>query len=152
MWNEINPLTRRSAFHTRSVFHARSAFHKSRKGFISLKKARSYERAFFWWGKVDSNHRRHSQQIYSLSPLATREFPHILELVIGFEPTTCWLQISCTAIVLHQRISPATKNIIPQIYSFVNRFLKFSQKNFGDCHYCGGVKQKFFVCSHIYPI
>ena len=32
---------------------------------------------FCWWGKVDSNHRRHSQQIYSLSPLATREFPHI---------------------------------------------------------------------------
>ena len=31
-----------------------------------------------WWGKVDSNHRRHCQQIYSLSPLATREFPHIL--------------------------------------------------------------------------
>ena len=30
-----------------------------------------------WWGKVDSNHRRHCQQIYSLSPLATREFPHI---------------------------------------------------------------------------
>ncbi len=29
-----------------------------------------------WWGKVDSNHRRHCQQIYSLSPLATREFPH----------------------------------------------------------------------------
>ena len=26
---------------------------------------------------VDSNHRRHSQQIYSLSPLATREIPHI---------------------------------------------------------------------------
>ncbi|MBR5569552.1 MAG: hypothetical protein IKW10_01500, partial [Oscillospiraceae bacterium] len=22
----------------------------------------------FWWGMVDSNHRRHSQQIYSLSP------------------------------------------------------------------------------------
>ena len=30
-----------------------------------------------WWGTVDSNHRRHCQQIYSLSPLATREFPHI---------------------------------------------------------------------------
>ena len=26
---------------------------------------------------MDSNHRRRSQQIYSLSPLATREFPHI---------------------------------------------------------------------------
>ena len=31
-----------------------------------------------WWGKVDSNHRSDKQQIYSLSPLATREFPHIL--------------------------------------------------------------------------
>ena len=31
----------------------------------------------FWWGMVDSNQRRHSQQIYSLSPLATREIPHI---------------------------------------------------------------------------
>ena len=44
---------------------------------------------------MDSNHRRHCQQIYSLSPLATREFPHILflliavELVDGFEPPTC---------------------------------------------------------------
>ena len=31
----------------------------------------------FWWGKVDSNHRSYKQQIYSLSPLATREFPHM---------------------------------------------------------------------------
>ena len=39
---------------------------------------------------VDSNHRRRSQQIYSLSPLATREIPHMkLELVDGFEPPTC---------------------------------------------------------------
>ena len=46
-----------------------------------------------WWGMVDSNHRRHCQQIYSLSPLATREIPQIydiqLELVDGFEPPTC---------------------------------------------------------------
>ena len=32
---------------------------------------------YFWWGMVDSNHRRRCQQIYSLSPLATREIPHI---------------------------------------------------------------------------
>ena len=32
---------------------------------------------FLWWERVDSDHRRHCQQIYSLSPLATREFPHI---------------------------------------------------------------------------
>ena len=31
----------------------------------------------FWWGKVDSNHRSDKQQIYSLSPLATREFPQM---------------------------------------------------------------------------
>ena len=30
-----------------------------------------------WWGKVDSNHRSYKQQSYSLSPLATREFPHM---------------------------------------------------------------------------
>ena len=43
-----------------------------------------------WWGMVDSNHRRRCQQIYSLSPLATREIPHMkLELVDGFEPPTC---------------------------------------------------------------
>ena len=55
----------------------------------------------FWWGKVDSNHRSDKQQIYSLSPLATREFPHIhfafcVEPVDGLEPPTCWLQISCS--------------------------------------------------------
>ena len=33
--------------------------------------------SFVWWGKVDSNHRSYKQQIYSLSPLATREFPQI---------------------------------------------------------------------------
>ena len=32
---------------------------------------------FFWWGRTDSNHRSETQQIYSLSPLATRELPRI---------------------------------------------------------------------------
>ena len=31
----------------------------------------------FWWEKVDSNHRSMTQQIYSLPPLATREFSPI---------------------------------------------------------------------------
>ena len=31
----------------------------------------------FWWGRTDSNHRSETQQIYSLSPLATRELPQI---------------------------------------------------------------------------
>ena len=45
---------------------------KSYKKALISKKSR-----LFWWGRVDSNHRRHCQQIYSLSPLATREHPHI---------------------------------------------------------------------------
>ena len=32
---------------------------------------------FLWWGRTDSNHRSETQQIYSLSPLATRELPQI---------------------------------------------------------------------------
>ena len=66
------------------------------------------------WAEVDSNHRSKLQQIYSLSPLATRESAHLsqnniklicftLQLLeswkpmIGLEPITCWLQISCSA-------------------------------------------------------
>ena len=59
---------------------------------ISLKKTLATASAFFWWERVDSNHRSESQQIYSLPPLATRELSHILcsvELVDGFEPPTC---------------------------------------------------------------
>ena len=33
--------------------------------------------SFFWWERVDSNHRSETQQIYSLPPLATRELSHI---------------------------------------------------------------------------
>ena len=46
-------------------------------------KSRSLLQSAFWWGMVDSNHRRHRQQIYSLSPLATREIPQINGYEIG---------------------------------------------------------------------
>ena len=65
------------------------------------------------WAEVDSNHRSNLQQIYSLSPLATRESAHLKRSIwnwlililkinwekpmIGLEPITCWLQISCSA-------------------------------------------------------
>ena len=52
------------------------------------------------WAEVDSNHRSITQQIYSLSPLATRESTHFAKSkkpMIGLEPITCWLQISCSA-------------------------------------------------------
>ena len=77
-----------------------------------------------WWGMVDSNHRRHSQQIYSLSPLAAREISHIkMELVDGLEPPTCWLQISCST----DWATPAFLQrpiIIPQNHKCVKWFLK----------------------------
>ena len=57
--------------------------------------------SFLWWEGVDSNHRSHWRQIYSLFHLAALESAHIklfwVEPVIGLEPTTCWLQISCSA-------------------------------------------------------
>ena len=36
-----------------------------------------YQVSLCWWELVDSNHRSIKQQIYSLSPLATRESSHI---------------------------------------------------------------------------
>ena len=54
----------------------------------------------FWWRGEDSNLRRLRRQIYSLLPLATRvplQLHHqMLELAMGLEPATCWLQISCS--------------------------------------------------------
>ena len=39
-----------------------------------------------------------SQQIYSLPPLAARESTHKRKKpMIGLEPITCWLQVSCSA-------------------------------------------------------
>ena len=59
---------------------------------------------FYWWTEVDSNHRSLRRQIYSLIHLAALEPVRLLwcsaqavEPVIGLEPTTCWLQISCSA-------------------------------------------------------
>ena len=56
-------------------------FHAAKRHFTCPKdgfhEKNTPKRVFFWWGKMDSNHRRHCQQIYSLSPLATREFPHM---------------------------------------------------------------------------
>ena len=55
----------------------------------------------FWWREVESNHRSRRRQIYSLLPLATREslrnHAKRVELMMGLEPATCSLQVSCSA-------------------------------------------------------
>ena len=51
-----------------------------------------------WWRGKDSNLRSQKRQIYSLLPLTTRE-PlryELLELAKGIEPSTYWLQVSCS--------------------------------------------------------
>ena len=45
---------------------------------FTAKRALPKQCSFCWLGRTDSNHRSETQQIYSLSPLATRELPHIL--------------------------------------------------------------------------
>ena len=57
---------------------------------------------FLWWGEQDSNLRRRSHQIYSLTSLTAWVSPQPYQLfsknepMEGFEPPTRWLQISCS--------------------------------------------------------
>ena len=104
------PSTAARLISSRSDFIHRRWISSANGGFNWKKHVLS--QVLFWWGMVYSDHRSQWQQIYSLPPLAAREIPHMmslycqgsLELVIGVEPTTCWLQISCSAIEPHQRI------------------------------------------------
>ena len=45
--------------------------------YLGIKIIRDHSRIILAWAEVDSNHRSKLQQIYSLSPLATRESTHI---------------------------------------------------------------------------
>ena len=60
------------------------------QGQISLKKALAFASAFFWWKRVDSNHRSRRQQIYSLPPLATRELFRIQFVEVGKKNWSWW--------------------------------------------------------------
>ena len=126
-------------FHTRSVFHIEAISHAVRR--ISLKKAPTNSMLFFWWERVDSNHRRRSQQIYSLPPLATRELS--LELVMGLEPATCWLQISCSA-------NWATPANIQLPYHYTTRFYN-CQHNFRKSWKENGRGDRTWTCGILVP-
>ena len=72
-------------------------------------------RHIIWWGKMDSNHRRHCQQIYSLSPLATREFPHIIPVCKDFTRKTYQIIEICFPMQKH------LKRLAARCQSIVNR-------------------------------
>ena len=108
VWYNIRSLHTRSVYHLQSRHHIEnisSVLHRTDIIIKNLSCLGRQKRFFIWWERVDSDHRSHWQQIYSLPPLATRERSH-MELVNGVEPSTCWLQISCSAIEPHQHFYP----------------------------------------------
>ena len=65
----------------RATVHRTVAFYFSNPPPNAEKRPIRKDWSFFWWGRTDSNHRSETQQIYSLSPLATRELPRV-QLVV----------------------------------------------------------------------
>ena len=75
-YRAVGTLHKRKRLHSQRLLNV-----PVRERFIPPNKKDLPQQVFFvWWGKVDSNHRSQRQQIYSLPPLATREFPHIYAL------------------------------------------------------------------------
>ena len=75
-----------------------------------------YQVSLCWWELVDSNHRSIKQQIYSLSPLATRESSHILFLLRRGTP--------CRSVLDYYSKAE------PEMQAFFSIFLRFFQKGF----------------------
>ena len=75
-----------------------------------------YQVSLCWWELVDSNHRSIKQQIYSLSPLATRESSHILFLLRRGTP--------CRSVLDYYSKAG------PEMQAFFSIFLRFFQKSF----------------------
>ncbi len=84
-----------------------------------------------WWGKVDSNHRRHRQQIYSLSPLATREFPHYFGAGGRIRTPDLLITNQLLYQLSYTSIRPA-EEIIPRFQCFVNNIISEMCKNEGE--------------------
>lgn len=88
----------------------------------------------FWWKVVDSNHRSHRRQIYSLFPLATRETFHINFYQLDWSwwtdlnPRPADYKSAALPTELHQRFikSSCLSDLfsIPHAGVFVNRFIR----------------------------
>ena len=50
-----------------------------------------------WWWKKDSNLRSRPTTDLQSAPFGHSGIPPLMELMIGLEPITCWLQVSCSA-------------------------------------------------------
>ena len=67
------------------------------------------------WARMDSNHRRHRQQIYSLSHLTALVLALLFEPMKGVEPPTPRLQITCSGQLSYIGKKFISKNKFPQI-------------------------------------
>ena len=88
--------------------------------------------AMIWWEKVDSNHRSWKQQIYSLPPLAAREFSHIIRSCgdkswwTDLNPRPADYKSAALPTELHQRVPVlVTKIILTHHNVLVNRIFQF---------------------------
>ncbi len=92
---------------------------------------------WYWlrWGEQDSNLRRRSHQIYSLTSLTAWVSPlkyfyvKNLKPMEGLEPTTCWLQISCSSQLSYIGNLPLLCRKGVQIYKKKQYILQSEEKN-----------------------
>ena len=111
-------------FHPAGISPTASGFHPLQDGFRWKKHFCKAEVLFSggrWWIRTTevSDNRFTVCSLWPLgkSPIKSPRLVDSLELVIGVEPTTCWLQISCSAIEPHQRRSSlANRSISERCY------------------------------------
>ena len=56
-----------------------------------------WDNGYIWWAGVDSDHRSQVTTDLQSVPFGRSGTYPYMELAIGIEPTTCWLQVSCSA-------------------------------------------------------
>ena len=105
----------------------------------------------WWWERVDSNHRSHWRQIYSLFPLATRELSQILKWSwwTDSNPRPADYKSAALPTELHQRLNDLLN--ISQLIKFVNTFSEIFQSFLtnilNQAYYCAAFIF-LFIISH----
>ena len=103
MWNEICPHSHQRIFHICGAnISQRSYFTCPKANFTE--KSTCWCKCFFLVGDGGFGPPKSVTTDLQSAPFGRSGNPP-LELVIGVEPTTCWLQISCSAIEPHQRLA-----------------------------------------------
>ena len=100
MWNEICPRSRQRTFHICEANISQRSYFTCPQGKFRWKKHAFA--CFFLVGDGGFGPPKLNSSRFTVCPLWPLGKSPMMELVIGVEPTTCWLQISCSAIEPHQ--------------------------------------------------